>query len=176
VAAPLWLCAACDDLGEFRGDFEGDIVSGSFIRDCFGPDVTATLSFDPNLAVSPLPDDLPPARRNRLTTSDGTFQDTVLEPIAALPHDPLGKLDFPGSRRLRNYMLLARPQSGPLAGRDAVVVVSLMADERVEVRVIARSAVDGACAPDEEDAGVDAEPPKAGEVREFFGLFRLKAS
>jgi hypothetical protein len=175
-AAAMWLCAACDDLSEFRGKFEGDIVSGTFIRDCFGPGVTATLDFDPDLAVAPLPDDLPSAKQNRLTTSDGTFKNTVLTPITALPHDPLGQLDFPGSRRLRNFMLLARPEDGPLAGRDAVVVVSLMEKERIELRVIARSVVDGACAPEEADAGVDAEPPRPGEVREFFGLFHLKGS
>jgi hypothetical protein len=176
AVAASWLCAACDDLSEFRGQFAGDIVSGSFIRDCFGPEVTATLVFDPDYAVAPLPDDLPPAQQNRLTTSDGTFKDTVLTPINALPHDPLGQLDFPGSRRLRNFMLLARPDEGPLAGRDAVVVVSLMEKKRIELRVIARSGSDGACAPEEGDAGVEAEPPQPGEAREFFGLFHLKGS
>jgi hypothetical protein len=174
VVAALGL-GGCDDLSEFRGDFSGDIVSGTFIRDCFGPEVTATLSFDPDLAIAPLPDDLPPGKQNRLSTSDGTFDDTVLTPIAALPHDPLGQLDFPGARRLRNFMLLARPEKGPLAGRDAVVVVSLMEKKRVELRVIARSVADGACVPDADDAGVDPEAPKPGQVREFFGLFRLKA-
>jgi hypothetical protein len=187
--------AGCDDLSEFRGKFEGPIVEGKFVRSCFDDAVHATLTFDPDYAVAPLPADLPLSRHNRLTTSDGIFKDTLLEPIAALPHDPLSKFDFPGSRRLRNFMLWARPEAGPLAGRDAMVVVSLLDDERVEVRVMARSAADAPhcrVKPQPVEAGApeagtaDAGAPDAGEspaggastpeINEYFGLFRLKSS
>lgn len=170
------LCASsgCDDLSEYRGDFAGHIVEGEFVRGCFSSGTELTLVFDPERAVAPIPG-MAPKRLNRMTTSDGTFTDTVLEPITALPHDPLSQLDFPGPRRLRNYLLLARPESGPLAGRDATVVVSLLAEDRIEVRVIGRTAEGTApCAAELEsagDAGVELSGPR---VREYFGLFRLK--
>jgi hypothetical protein len=184
---PLALCASlgCDDLSEFRGDFSGSIVEGGFVRECFGPNVRATLQFDPDLTEQPSASDV--TQQNRLTTSDGTFLDTPLVPLSALPHDPLSKLDFPGSRRLRSYLLFARPVAGPLSGRDATVVVSLMADERVELRIMARSGeTTSACrAASGEDAGVsDAGLPDGGvatqgqgpHVNEYFGLFLLKGT
>ena len=184
----LFALAGCDDLSEFEGNFEGDIIPGGFVRECFAADTRATLVFDPEKAVFNEAN-VSPANLNRLTTSDGTFEDTPLSPIAALPHDPLSQLDFPGSRRLRNFMLLARPDKGPLKGRDAVVVVSLLADERIELRVIARTEPTlDKCAPDElgpKDGGAsDAGPGDAGalpsgpdepRVNEYFGIFRLKS-
>lgn len=173
----LLLLAACDDLKDFRGGYSGQIIGGEFVRSCFGSATELTLRFDPNLAVvrenvsSPLP--------NTITTNDGAFTDTVLEPLQNLVQDPLGELDFPGPQRLRNYMLLARPQTGPLAGRDAVVVVSLLASESVEVRIIARTAdplpgmVTGCPSDlDPQDGGVDEEPRTAS--REYFGLWRMR--
>jgi hypothetical protein len=177
----LWLLLSasalggCDDLSEFRGSFDGSIVEGGFVRECFASDTKATLAFDPERAVFHPPAGLPDAELNRLTTSDGTFQNTVLEPIAALPHDPLSQMDFPGARRLRNFMLVARPTTGPLKGRDAMVVVSLLADERIELRIIARSEETlEPCAAEEvsSDAGSSESGPR---VREYFGIFRLKS-
>ena len=174
LVAGLLALVGCDDLGEFRGKFRGDIVEGGFVRSCFGSEVKATLVFDPDLAVAPLPEGLSPAQQNRLTTSDGIFEDTPLVPLSALPHDQLSRLDFPGSRRLRSFLLFARPERGPLAGRDATVVISLMADERVELRIMARGG-DGtdACqdeAPD--DAGA---PPSRPGIHEYYGLFLLES-
>ena len=167
----------CDDLSGFRGDYEGHIVSGDFVRSCFGSDTTATLHFSPDFAVASMLD-ASASQRNRLTTNDGTFDDTVLEPVDALRHDPLSQLDFPGPSRLRNYLLFARPESGPLAGRDATVVVSLMDQGRIEVRVIARTEDGTSCEP---AAGEDAGAADAGSGAEtggghYFGLFRLKSS
>jgi hypothetical protein len=172
---PLLLLAlvACDDLKDFRGSYSGQIIGGEFVRSCFDQSTKLTLRFDPNLAVvredvmSPLP--------NTITTDDGTFDDTMLEPLQNLVQDPLGELTFPGPQRLRNYILLARPSTGPLAGRDAMVVVSLLASESVEVRVIARPA-DGvtSCPADLEpqDGGAEHEPQLPR--REYFGLWRMR--
>ncbi len=181
VGACSLVGSACDDLKDFRGSYQGEIVEGNFVRSCFGPRTQAFLRFDPDKAVAPL-GALPPAEMNTLRTDDGTFADTVLEPIDHLPHDQLSQLDFPGPQRLRNFMLLARPDSGPLSGRDALVVISLLASESVELRVIARSA-DGATfcpgkpeasgAGDAGDAGDASEPITNGRY-EYFGLWRLK--
>jgi len=165
----LLALAGCDDLKDFRGDYTGVIVEGNFVRSCFGPSTRADLRFDPDQTIAR--PDAGAASQNILTTSDGTFEATPLEPIGSLPNDPLSQLDFPGPERLRNYLLIARPIRGPLAGRDALVVISLLASERIEVRIIART-TDGtaACAaPSDPAAAVDPTVP-----HEYFGLFRLK--
>jgi hypothetical protein len=163
------LSAACGDLSEFKGNFDGGIIAGNFVRSCFSADTSARLKFDPERAVYPAADQKP-SERNRLTTSDGAFTDTVLEPIAALPNDPLSELDFPGPHRLRNYLLLARPSEGPLVGQDATVVVSLLDGGRIEVRVIGRTALTDEACPDE----FNSEATEPSRIREYFGIFRLK--
>jgi hypothetical protein len=177
VRIPLPLLAllcltACDDLKDFRGSYQGQIIGGEFVRSCFPDDAQLSLVFDPNQAVErDVVVDRPP---NTISTSDGTFENTLLEPLRNLPNDPLGELDFPGPQRLRNYLLLARPSGGPLAGRDALVVISLLASETVEVRIIARSADGVSSCPadlDPSDSGVDSAPLAR---REYFGLWRMR--
>jgi len=189
---PLYLTLAvlsatgCDDLSSFRGEFALTIVKGNFVRSCFPATTTATLSFDPSYATGDVPFDAG-LDRNWLTTSDGTFTHTWLEPVRKLEDDPLSQLDFPGPQRLRNYIMLARPSSGPLTDRDAFVVVSLLDEKKVEVRVIARTGdstqpcaidADGG-APIDADGGDlgDAGPgvPNTVGPREYFGVFRPKA-
>jgi hypothetical protein len=163
------LCAGalgCDSLGEFRGSYEGKIVSASFVRSCFAEGVVATLSFDPRAAAGGASEGGVPAN---LLTIEGTFDQTPLVPISVLSSDPLSTLEIPGGDRLRNYILLARPESGPLAGRDAFVVVSLLESHRIELRVIARSE-DGSSACDDADAGAGGTEP-----RQYFGVFSLKS-
>jgi hypothetical protein len=173
------LALGCDDLKDFRGEHTGRIVEGNFVRGCFTNSTELTLQFDPDYARK-LPDGgtrLP----NTIHTSDGTFQNTPLEAIPYLPNDPLSELDFPGPQRLRNYLMMARPEAGPLAGRDAFVVISLLASKDVEVRIIARSANDVTSCPSDLEAR-DAEVPDEDDVpivtpstrREYFGLWRLK--
>jgi hypothetical protein len=174
------LSGGCDDLKDFAGTRSNRIVGGNFVRSCFAANTVLTLHFVPSSATA-APDSGLDSLPNTISTDDGTFQDTPLEAITQLPQDPLSELDFPGPQRLRNYMLLARPATGPLAGRDALVVISLLASETTEVRVIARSA-DGvtSCPSDLEprDAAVgDGAPPApVGEVtrREYFGLWKLR--
>lgn len=154
----------CGDLRDFGGTYKGTIVKGSFVRSCFSDMVCAILRFDPDKAVAS--DAGMGEAPNTLTTSDGVFAQTVLEPVRGLANDHLSLLDFPGPQRLRNYLLLARPLSGPLTGRDVFVVISLLASEDVEVRVIARSS-DGSASCVESEGMTSAEP------REYFGLFRM---
>lgn len=189
VSACLWLllslCASgCNDLQEFHGSFDGSIVKGNFVRSCFPGNTEASMYFSPDWAVGDHPE--AGANPNWFTTTDGTFQHTPLEPVQKLEGDQLSQFDFPGQKRLANYILLARPTSGPLAGRDAFVVVSLLENKRLEVRVIARTLDGGqACSNGEErsdagtndagtqsDAGASGDQPATGP-REYFGLFRL---
>ena len=173
VCALLLASSACDDFKQFRGTYEGEIVEGNFVRSCFASRTEASLSFDPDQAVAPL-GAVASTQPNTLTTNDGTFQQTALEPISNLPHDPLSELDFPGPQRLRNFMLLARPETGPLAGRDALVVISLLANEAVEVRVIARSSDGATTCPGAEDAEDAGTPLPTSGRREYFGFWRME--
>jgi hypothetical protein len=168
-AALLLTAAACGDLSEFRGSYEGPIIAGNFVRSCFPASTRLTLRFDAELAVAPL-GAVPASELNRITTDDGTFQDTVLEPMAALPHDQLSELDFPGPSRLRNFILLARPSVGPMAGQDATVVVSLLENGRVEVRILGRTPSTQTACPTEPEGEADG----VARPREYFGVFRLK--
>jgi hypothetical protein len=127
----------------------------------------ATLSFDPRVAAGGASDAGLPA--NLLTLDDGSFDQTPLVPISVLSSDPLSTFEIPGGDRLRNYILLARPESGPLAGRDAFVVVSLLENHRIELRVLARS---DASACDDADAGAGSE---GAGPRQYFGVFSLKS-
>lgn len=172
---------ACGDLKDFRGTYEGPIVKGSFVRSCFADTTRATLYFDPEQAVAHDAGDaaMPITLSTRDTGETGdsvekVFQNTVLEPVRSLESDHLSLLDFPGPERLRSYVLLARPTAGPLAGRDAFVVVSLLASDDVELRVLARTAdATAACAAAAADGAEPGGSPDATAPHEYFGLFRL---
>ena len=157
---------ACDDISSFQGEFQGSIVDGTFVRRCFAPATTATLDFDPDLAVAASAGD---TERNRLSTSDGLFEQTELHPLDALPQDQLSEFDFPGPKRRRNYLLFARPTTGAMAGRDVTVVVSLLDDEGIELRVLGRAPEPTTPCP----ADQMTEPPDEPGPRQLFGVFRL---
>lgn len=145
----LVLCvASCDNLGEFQTG-EGEVYRGeiagvndpescpegidcSFIRRGFPSGVTLDLTFDPDRQY-----DVPGTISTSGENCGSTFDDTPLLSIAPLAHDQLGLYDFPGGGRIRNFMFVARPEGGPLAGRDAMVFVSLLRGGSIEVRVIA---------------------------------------
>ena len=121
VALVLALASvACDSLSEFGGTFKGSIVKGSFVRNCFGDEWTAALRFNAATAVGSTRG-LSDADRNWLTLRDkdeNVVFESALEPIYPITADTLADFDFPGQKRLRNYMLLARSSTGPLAERE----------------------------------------------------------
>ena len=136
------LLFGCDNYARFRTDgmhvFRGNVVGtaeDSFIRRGFPPETTLELEFDPDAAAGRM--------AGVLTTRspDGTshFDHTELMAIESLQHDLLSQYDFPGSGRTRNYILAARPDSGPLGLRDAMVFLSLLDNGTVEVRIIVGS-------------------------------------
>jgi hypothetical protein len=168
----LLLGSGCDSLSEFKGQFTGAVVEGSFVRSGFSAGTTAELTFNATYAVGS-PADIPKGENNWLTLRDEhdvVVFDAALDPIDSLSGDTLADFDFPGQKRLRNFIALSRLSEGPLAGRDATVVISLLATKHVEVRVIARGpAADLTCGGDAEDAGTSSEHPT-----EYYGLFKLK--
>lgn len=136
------------------------VTDCSFIRRGFPADTVLDLTFDPDLASS---------TPGTLTTAGEacgpTFDDTPLLPIVPLAHDQLSFYEFPGSGRERNYIFVARPTDGPLAGRDAMVFVSLIRGTNIEVRIIAGPG-DFVCDPS------DCGAMTAGSC-DFFGVFRV---
>lgn len=136
VALGIVGTAACSDLSEFEGRFDGVVVGGeaedSFIRRGFEPDTRLLLQFDPDAAIRG------DGRPGSLTTDDGRFDDTPLRTIEALQSDQLSRYDFPGGGRLRNFIFAARSEAlgGEVPARDVLVFVSLMDRGRVEVRIV----------------------------------------
>lgn len=155
----LQLLAGCSDLAEYRATeshpFTGKVIGdsmASFIRRGFEPDTVAALTFDPASVASP-------SGPGVVTTTDSAgvhvLDATPIRPIAPLAHDALSQYDFPGGVRLRSYIFIARPShaSSPLLGREAVVFLSLMDGDSIEMRVVAGTG--------DEAAG------------DYFGVFRL---
>jgi hypothetical protein len=178
----------CNELDNFRTRphevYSGDIVGSdtdqdkdSFIRQGFPSHTKLDLTFDPALASLSVPVDAgagappspgtihtfvcPPAHPD-CSAKSGTsslFVHADLEQIKDLNHDVLAQYDFPGGGRLRNYMFFARTYTGTSA-RAPMVFVSLMDNDRVEVRVIGPSVLGS-------DGKTEIEPA-------LFGLFLLK--
>lgn len=168
LALACGLSLGCETLTSYSGEYAGEIIDGNFVRRCFPSGTTASLRFDPEDAVAAVE---VPEQLNTLTTSDGSFDDTPLVPFTALPHDQLSKFDFPGPARVQNYLLLAHPSSGALAGRDATVVVSILDKGSIEVRVMARTELSAPRCP---VAGVDDDVTAVGDGHEYFGVFQLQ--
>ncbi len=148
--------------GVVVGNDELDCPSGScsFIRRGFEPGTTLELSFDPSNTSAP------GTLSTRGETCGATFDDEPLRPIAALAHDALSQYDFPGGQRARNFLFALEPTTGPLAGRDATVFISLMRHGDVEVRIIAGDGADD-CRPN------DCAALEANRC-DFFGIFRMQ--
>jgi len=179
IALGLFICIAlgCDDLDDFRtgGDevFRGTVAGGetgeegSFIRRGFVAGTRLELTFNPDFSLQSdeaiVPGTISTFKPGGEDDDDevaGDFQNTALDVISPLAHDPLTKYSFPGGGRIRNYIFSALyPEDARTRG--AFVFVSLMEDKDIEVRIIAPR-VQSAC---ESDDALD---------RELFGVFRLK--
>lgn len=161
------LAVGCDDLDEFRvrGEqvFAGPVVGSDsqkpdageserceFVLCGFPERTTLTLrDFDPELAGGR-------DAKGTISTTDGTFVNTRLLPVAGLEHDVLSEYTFPGGGRVKSFILGARFAEG--GARYAIVFISLMEDGRIELRIHAPST-----APN--------PPPAADDA--LFGVFRL---
>ena len=172
----LVVAVGCDSLSEFdTGDDEiyagsiagvndptncPDGIDCSFIRRGFPYGTALDLQFDP-FGVYDRPGTISTRGENCIPT----FDNTPLLPIPPLQHDQLGLYDFPGGGRLRSFMFVARPETGPLAGRDAMVFLSLIRGGSIEVRVVAGPGLE-ICDPS------DCATLDAGGC-DFFGFFPL---
>lgn len=153
AAAALWLLssvAGCTELASYDGQWQGTVVGDTmpvFILRGF-PVGTGLVLED----FQAPPVEGPPGY---LTTIDyDAFAHTPLEVIAPLEHDELSRYELPGSGRLKSYIFAARPTAGPIAGRDAMVFMSLMEGDKIEMRIVVGNG-------DESTGG-------------HFGLFRLE--
>ncbi|GAB4196982.1 MAG: hypothetical protein OHK0013_04640 [Sandaracinaceae bacterium] len=157
LAAFVALATSCPSYDRFRTGparvFRGTVLGegeSSFIRRGFAAGTTLELLLDPDALERPV------AGSITTTAPDGThlLDDVSLESIAPLAHDLLAEYQFPGAGRLENFLYLARPAAGPLAGREVMVFLSLLDTGEIEVRLV---------------AGVGDE--SRGDV---FGVFRLR--
>jgi len=116
---------ACTDVRAYRGDWRGTVVDSPMaqVREGFGAGVTATLALERADAREIVA---------RLSTSDGLLRDAPLSPIRAAANDVLGDLSFEGDP-LRTYITSAPTTDGVGA---ALVLVSLLPNEHLEVRVL----------------------------------------
>lgn len=140
AALALLVLTACTDLSGYRTDpasiYRGEVAgeaAESFIRRGFSPGTVLELEIDPSSVDGP-------GAGTVTTRLDGAIAEldaVPLEPIVPLSHDLLSEYDFPGAERVANYLFVARPTEGPLAGRDVMVFVSLLSGGEAEVRVVA---------------------------------------
>ncbi len=141
----------CNDVSRFSTaadeSYCGNVVSGAFVREGFGPGVRMRMSFDADKLA-----DMP----GLISTDDGMFDNAMMRRIDQLANDPLSTLQF-GEGRVRNLLLGIEPTRGS----TAFAVVSLMDNGSVEVRVLR-----GAPLP----RGVNAYPV---ETIQMFGVFPL---
>jgi hypothetical protein len=142
------LAVSCIDLDSFDTDpgecYSGKIVAADFVRQGFDEEVALSLTIDAGALADGRGD------AGRVWTDDGLFDGAAVAQMSQLVNDSLSELQFPGGR-IRNYLAHATATDGG----PAMVVVSLMENERVEVRVM--------------------RPPVADvpEMTPLFGIFQL---
>lgn len=152
----------CTSVGDYSTDtgecYEGGIVAADYLRsNAFAEDVKLTLTLEADRLgrcdIGSSADDAGPdicREGARISTHDSppTFQNALVRPYKQLSHDALSLLQFPGGR-VRNYLAYASPELGP----PAMVVISLMENDEVEVRIL--------------------RAPGETEAPALFGVFRL---
>lgn len=168
----------------FRGEVVGsdtEAATDSFIRKGFPSHTWLEMRFNPNASgvvvddagaqpIRAVPGMLNayacPGGLGDCSDSDrtvGPFDHDRLLSIDSLAHDTLSQYTFPGGGRLRNYIFELRFVSGTDNGdvnRDAMIFVSLMESDQIEVRAIASSVL--------ADDGVTERLPA------LFGIFALQ--
>lgn len=110
--------AGCTDLGTFAGTWMGGVVPSAEVRVGVPETSSAVLN-------------VTRVERTRLEGTIGLEGETVtLRPVARAGNDALGAMELPEAP-LRSFFLVA-----PLRAGDALAVISLYADDRVDVRLI----------------------------------------
>ena len=144
---------ACDDLGRYATSqdevWRGTVVDSRFVR----------RGFDalPVLELAPLDLSNTTSAPGRVTTSDGTFVEAALLPIAPATHDALADLDV-GGEGLKSFLFYVEVSGGPRAGEAALAVLSLLPEGTVELRIVLGTGAD----------------PEGGDLYGVFPLRREK--
>ena len=155
LAAAVGIFAGCRNESRFstgNGHYEGQVVSGTFVRANVVDGTLMCLTLDTNnLQGSP----------GIISSSDGRFTSTPLRQIPQIWQDPLSTLQF-GEGREKNLIYMAAPQATTVPERaDVTVVLSLMDSGDTEVRLVRG-------APPDVSAGNATSLPSA-----IFGVFTL---
>ncbi len=120
------LAAGCVDVRSFAGDWQGGVVSEPAVRQGFAPETKVE-----RLTLSDV--DLQGVTAT-LTTSDGRFVESRMARVMKAANDAIASLTFDGAP-LRTYLLFAPLASEP-AGAPASVLLSLFADDHIELRIL----------------------------------------
>ncbi|MSP62997.1 MAG: hypothetical protein EXR72_22205 [Myxococcales bacterium] len=115
--------AGCTDLAGFQGDWRGRPEDDPALREGIGSGTPVALYVEGVDRV---------ALRGTLTVGNEVVR---LRPVVRAANDMLGSLDLPDAP-LRSYLLV-----GPLAEGDALCVVSLYPDPRVDLRILRSDAL-----------------------------------
>jgi hypothetical protein len=129
---------SCEDLSSFSTAqnevYRGSIIQPEEVRKGFGKfsQMELTLNVD---SIEASPGILKVESQEDAGQKETIFDDVSLRPIPSLRYDALSSLDFP-TGRLKSYILNAPVSNERFPGADAMVILSLMSDGKVEVRVI----------------------------------------
>lgn len=120
----LLLCVSCLDVRDFEGTWSGERVGeAEELRRGFPDRAAATLRIEQADLGS---------LRAYLTVEGDVLSEALIQPIPGAEADALAGMTFDGSPS-RVYLAFASTTDG---GGDALVMVALYSDERVEVRVL----------------------------------------
>lgn len=129
IAAALASTTGCVDVRGFTGSWEGPVSAEEALLQGFASDVSVRPLQVADITLTTV--------EATLTTDDGSFSSTQLEPIDRVTGDSLSSITFDGNP-LRSYMLFAdlASESSP---DPAWLVLSLFSDDRIELRVMRRN-------------------------------------
>jgi hypothetical protein len=143
AAAGSSACDRFERYGTGRGSLEGAIEGASLVRAGFAEGTRVCLELDTGKLQS---------EPGSVSSTDGRFARTPLRPIPPLASDTLSNLSF-ADGQVRNLLFAIRERGD--ATRDALAIVSLLDDGRVELRLL-----DGA--------------PGAPGLEPLYGVFALE--
>lgn len=127
ACAVMLVLAACEQPGRYstgKGSLEGVVEGSDLVRAGFAVGTRVCLELDTRKLQ-----DKPGA----LSSSDARFARTALRPLPPLASDTLSNLSF-ADGQVRNLVFAVRERSG--SPRDVLAIVSLLDDDRVELRLL----------------------------------------